>query len=103
MPWHCDTRVREFWKWIIVRGVRFQDQFEWDINCEDNSPEKFAQVTALDLGLSKEVEVSIAHAIREQIAQLRFTQHSPLPPVQNAFRIPSLRKEFTPNVTVLTD
>jgi len=79
------------------------DQFEWDINCQENSPERFARVTALDLGLSREVEVSIAHAIREQILQLRKNSQSQLPPVRDALRVPSLRKEFTPNVTVLTD
>jgi hypothetical protein len=30
------------------------DQFEWDINCTENSPEQFAEVLCSDLGLGGE-------------------------------------------------
>ncbi|KAI9029768.1 hypothetical protein CLU79DRAFT_674894, partial [Phycomyces nitens] len=52
---------------IIVGSVRLIDQFEWDIDCHDNSPEIFAEKLTAELGLGGEFRTAIAHAIREQI------------------------------------
>ena len=51
----------------ITIGVHtLVDQFEWDINNEQNDPEKFAEVMARELSLSGEFKTAIAHCIREQ-------------------------------------
>ncbi|KAJ5256988.1 hypothetical protein N7478_013092 [Penicillium angulare] len=42
------------------------DQFEWDINDPQNSPEEFALHMTNDLSLSGEFTTAIAHSIREQ-------------------------------------
>ncbi|KAJ5568128.1 hypothetical protein N7450_010614 [Penicillium hetheringtonii] len=42
------------------------DQFEWDINDPQNSPEEFAMRMTDDLSLSGEFTTAIAHSIREQ-------------------------------------
>jgi len=54
---------------ITVNGLSLRDQFQWDLNNPNNSPEIFARVLSADLALSREFQVSIAHSIREQIAQ----------------------------------
>lgn len=51
---------------ITVGQHNLVDQFEWDINCPDNSPEEFAEVLCRELNLSGEFVTAIAHAIREQ-------------------------------------
>lgn len=52
----------------IAFGVRrLEDQFEWDISDKRNSPEQFAEVYCVDLGLSGEFKTAIAHSIREQV------------------------------------
>ncbi|KAI0080412.1 SNF5-domain-containing protein [Panus rudis PR-1116 ss-1] len=52
---------------IIVGSVKLEDQFEWDLDNEDPSPERFAEVYAKDLGLGGEFKTAIAHSIREQV------------------------------------
>lgn len=52
---------------IIVGNVSLQDQFEWDIDNSPESPERFAEVYARDLGLVGEFKTAIAHSIREQV------------------------------------
>ncbi|KAJ3194170.1 SWI/SNF chromatin-remodeling complex subunit [Irineochytrium annulatum] len=52
---------------ITIDGVSLVDQFEWDINCDRNNPEVFADKMALELGLTTEFRVAIAHSIREQL------------------------------------
>ncbi|TDL14318.1 SNF5-domain-containing protein, partial [Rickenella mellea] len=47
--------------------MKLDDQFEWDIDNEDASPEQFAEVYGNDLGLTGEFKTAIAHAIREQV------------------------------------
>jgi SWI/SNF-related matrix-associated actin-dependent regulator of chromatin subfamily B protein 1 len=37
---------------IIIGNQALQDQFEWDLNCQKNSPERFAQILVQDLRLS---------------------------------------------------
>ncbi|CAN8096364.1 unnamed protein product [Discula destructiva] len=51
---------------IAIGPITLVDQFEWDINNPNNSPEEFAQSMAQDLSLSGEFTTAIAHCIREQ-------------------------------------
>jgi len=51
---------------ITVGHITIIDQFEWDINNPENSPENFAYQMAKDLSLSGEFTTAIAHSIREQ-------------------------------------
>lgn len=46
-----------------IGNVIINDQFEWDVNNPENSPEDFAQVIVADLGLSTEFLLPIAHQI----------------------------------------
>jgi len=69
---------------IIVGSVKLDDQFEWDLENLDASPEQFAEVYAKELGLGGEfkcvamffyllelaltvLRTAIAHCIREQV------------------------------------
>ncbi|KAF9516045.1 hypothetical protein BS47DRAFT_1341372 [Hydnum rufescens UP504] len=52
---------------ITVGSINLSDQFEWDVNDVDNSPETFAEVYACDLGLTGDFKTAIAHSIREQV------------------------------------
>lgn len=54
---------------ITVGRHSLKDQFEWDINSKDPTPEQFAAVTVSELGLPPEFGPIIAHAIREQSQQ----------------------------------
>jgi SWI/SNF-related matrix-associated actin-dependent regulator of chromatin subfamily B protein 1 len=51
---------------ITIGQHNLVDQFEWDMNCSQNSPEKFAEIMCNELSLSGEFVTAIAHAIREQ-------------------------------------
>jgi SWI/SNF-related matrix-associated actin-dependent regulator of chromatin subfamily B member 1 len=51
---------------ITIGQYTLVDQFEWEINNRDNSPEKFAMQMTCDLALSGEFTTAIAHSIREQ-------------------------------------
>jgi SWI/SNF-related matrix-associated actin-dependent regulator of chromatin subfamily B protein 1 len=98
------------------------DQFEWDINDAQNSPEVFARLLSEDLSLSGEFTTAIAHSIREQCAlftrSLYLTDHpwdgrpvehpdmrdaflpSPLP---SSFRSTQQVKEYGPYFFELND
>ncbi|KAF8241040.1 SNF5-domain-containing protein [Tricholoma matsutake] len=52
---------------IIVGSMKLDDQFEWDLDNEDASPESFAEVYTQELGLNGEFRTAIAHSIREQV------------------------------------
>ncbi|KAM5536841.1 hypothetical protein V8D89_009559 [Ganoderma adspersum] len=52
---------------IIVGSYKLEDQFEWDLENIDPTPEQFAEIYCTDLGLGGEFRTSIAHAIREQV------------------------------------
>ncbi|KAF8926329.1 SWI/SNF chromatin-remodeling complex subunit [Dissophora ornata] len=52
---------------ITVANTSLVDQFEWDISCPSNDPERFAEVLASELGLGGEFRTAIAHSIREQV------------------------------------
>lgn len=51
---------------ITIGQHTLVDQFEWEINNPNNSPEEFAANMACDLSLSGEFTTAIAHCIREQ-------------------------------------
>ncbi|KAH7882944.1 hypothetical protein F5I97DRAFT_1815281 [Phlebopus sp. FC_14] len=52
---------------IIVGSMKLDDQFEWDLENQDASPEHFAEVYTQELGLGGEFKTAIAHCIREQV------------------------------------
>lgn len=52
---------------LRIEDMVLNDQFEWDINNPDNSPEDFAQNLCADLGLGSDFILPIAHSIKEQI------------------------------------
>ncbi|KAJ5648099.1 hypothetical protein N7490_004471 [Penicillium lividum] len=98
------------------------DQFEWDINDPQNSPEQFAIRMTDDLSLSGEFTTAIAHSIREQsqmfTKSLYIVAHpfdgrpiedpdlnaSFLPtPVSSAFRPYQSAKEHTPYLYELNE
>ena len=54
---------------ITIGNYTLQDQFEWDVNNPQNSPEDFALLLTREMSLSGEFTTAIAHQIREQ-AQL---------------------------------
>jgi len=79
--------------------MHLQDQFEWDIQNDPNVyPDLFARVLAADLGLNRELQVAIAHSIRQQIAEYVTTPHLKLPVIEEAIRAPSVREDFTPHL-----
>ncbi|TPX31172.1 hypothetical protein SmJEL517_g05412 [Synchytrium microbalum] len=52
---------------ITIGNYCLMDQFEWDLNCKRNSPERFAELMVNELQLGPEFQTAIAHSIREQI------------------------------------
>ncbi|KAI0653711.1 hypothetical protein C8Q70DRAFT_937533 [Cubamyces menziesii] len=57
---------------IIVGSIKLEDQFEWDLENIDPTPEQFAEVYCKDLGLGGEFKLigrrtAITHSIREQV------------------------------------
>ncbi|KAH9474828.1 SWI/SNF chromatin-remodeling complex subunit SNF5 [Psilocybe cubensis] len=52
---------------IIVASIKLDDQFEWDLDNPNASPEEFAEVYTQELGLGGEFKTAIAHSIREQV------------------------------------
>lgn len=52
---------------VVVGSMKLDDQFEWDLDNSNASPEDFAEVYAQDLGLGGEFKTAIAHSIREQV------------------------------------
>lgn len=113
---HKDDEMRIQIKLNITIGrITLVDQFEWDINCPENSPEEFARQMAWENALSGEFTTAIAHTIREQsqlyTKSLYLTNHcfdgrpiedaelrdSFLPaPIHSAFRPPAAQKDYTP-------
>lgn len=69
LPYHAyrNDEMRILIKLNITIGQHtLVDQFEWDINDAQNSPEDFAMRMTDDLSLSGEFTTAIAHSIREQ-------------------------------------
>ncbi|KAJ6497699.1 SNF5-domain-containing protein [Mycena sanguinolenta] len=52
---------------IVVGSIKLDDQFEWDLDSDDASPEDFAENYARELGLGGEFKTAIIHSIREQV------------------------------------
>ncbi|TFY56219.1 hypothetical protein EVJ58_g7775 [Rhodofomes roseus] len=52
---------------VVVGSVKLEDQFEWNLENGDPTPEQFADIYCRDLGLGGEFKTAIAHAIREQV------------------------------------
>ncbi|KAJ5098069.1 hypothetical protein N7532_005070 [Penicillium argentinense] len=107
---------------ITIGQHTLTDQFEWDINDPQNSPEEFALRMTDDLSLSGEFTTAIAHSIREQsqlfTKSLYIVAHpfdgrpiedpdlstSFLPtPVTSAFRPFQAAKEHTPYLYELNE
>ncbi|KAF3933226.1 hypothetical protein ABW20_dc0109905 [Dactylellina cionopaga] len=51
---------------VTIGEHTLTDQFEWDVNCPENSPEEFAQCLTREMSLSGEFATAVAHQIREQ-------------------------------------
>ncbi|CAG8617646.1 1714_t:CDS:10 [Cetraspora pellucida] len=106
---------------VTVGNISLVDQFEWDINCQKNDPELFAEILTTELGLGGEFKTAIAHSIREQIQiyvkSLILVGHpfdgSPiqdddlrqnfLPPVTNIIRREDAVEQHTPLLVELTE
>ncbi|ORY99902.1 hypothetical protein BCR43DRAFT_126413 [Syncephalastrum racemosum] len=106
---------------ITVGNQALVDQFEWDINCRQNSPERFAHVLVTELGLGGEFKSAIAHSIREQVhthtKSLLITGHEFdgdtvtdvelrkcfRPSLQSIVREADMADKFTPAVMEYTD
>eukprot|EP01126_Amoeba_proteus_P032257 TRINITY_DN31498_c0_g1_i2.p1 TRINITY_DN31498_c0_g1~~TRINITY_DN31498_c0_g1_i2.p1 ORF type:complete len:210 (-),score=28.85 TRINITY_DN31498_c0_g1_i2:262-891(-) len=80
---------------------RLYDQFEWDVSNPENSPETFARILANDLGLSRDLEVAVAHSIRTQLLSFSTKPELKLPTVTDPFRAPNLRDDFTPKLVTI--
>jgi SWI/SNF-related matrix-associated actin-dependent regulator of chromatin subfamily B protein 1 len=59
-----------------VGRVVYRDQFEWDINNSNNSPEQFAECLCADMGLGPEFQLPIVLQIREKILDLQKQAYS---------------------------
>lgn len=69
LPYHAykNDEMRILIKLNITIGQQtLVDQFEWDMNNPNNSPEEFALCMSRELALSGEFTTAIAHCIREQ-------------------------------------
>ncbi|KAG8746893.1 SWI/SNF chromatin-remodeling complex subunit [Ceratobasidium sp. 423] len=107
---------------VLVGTINLTDQFEWDINDPNNSPEEFAETYCRELGLGGEFKTAVAHAIREQVSvyqkSLFLVGHpfdgtpiaddelrtAMLPPIDHSFRFDrTLLEQFTPQLNVLQE
>lgn len=107
---------------ITIGPHTLVDQFEWEINNPQNSPEEFAKQMTKDLSLSGEFTTAIAHQIREQsqmfTKSLYITGHpwdgrpiqdsdlldSFLPsPIFSVFRPAQSAKDYTPYLYELSE
>ncbi len=62
--------VQEIVLEVDLNGFVLRDRFHWDINDLRSSPELFVEVLANDLGLKREHEVLISHALRVRLFEL---------------------------------
>ncbi|ETV74791.1 hypothetical protein, variant [Aphanomyces astaci] len=65
--YQCEDRLHPICIHIQIDGLLVQDQFEWNINDDSNSPEHFALVMCRDLQLPAAFHAAIALSIREQV------------------------------------
>lgn len=61
---------------VRVGRIVYRDQFEWDINNSENSPESFAECLCADMGLGPEFLLPITFQIREKILELQKIAYS---------------------------
>jgi SWI/SNF-related matrix-associated actin-dependent regulator of chromatin subfamily B protein 1 len=91
---------------IHVGNQSLVDQFEWDVNEENNSPEEFAAKLCAELGLGGEFVSAAAYSIRGQLSWNQRTyaySESPLPTVDNPFRSVTDAELWGPFLETLTD
>ncbi|KAJ7072654.1 SNF5-domain-containing protein [Mycena amicta] len=99
---------------ITVGSIKLDDQFEWDLDNEDASPEAFAEVHAQELGLGGEFKTAIAHSIREQLHAYQKSiflvgphdedlRNSFLPTLSTGARAIDQVQAFTPLLNYLSD
>ncbi|KAJ6495780.1 hypothetical protein C8R47DRAFT_974018 [Mycena vitilis] len=99
---------------IIVGSMKLDDQFEWDLDNEQASPEEFAEVYAQELGLGGEFKTAIVHSIREQVHayqkclylvghQDEDLRNSFLPSLASGARTMDQVQAFTPLLNYLSD
>ncbi|KAH8112333.1 hypothetical protein DFH11DRAFT_484764 [Phellopilus nigrolimitatus] len=84
---------------ITAGEMKLDDQFEWDIENAEPTPEQFAEIYSSDLGLAGEFKTAIAHSIREQVStyqkSLFLVGH---PSDGSAVQDDDLRMSFLPSV-----
>ncbi|KAF7362225.1 hypothetical protein MVEN_00568700 [Mycena venus] len=85
---------------IIAGSIKLDDQFEWDLDNEDASPEEFAEIYAQELGLGGEFRTAIVHSIRGADDDVR---NSFLPSLSSATRAMDQVQSFTPLLNYLSD
>jgi SWI/SNF-related matrix-associated actin-dependent regulator of chromatin subfamily B protein 1 len=49
---------------LRIDNIQIKDQFEWDMNEPQNSPEEFADTLVTDLGLPEHFKPKISHHLR---------------------------------------
>ena len=67
---------------MVVGNILLEDQIEWDMSEQENTPERFAQSYCKELGLGGEFVPTIAYAVRGQLAWHQTTasfSENPLP------------------------
>lgn len=67
---------------LVVGNILLEDQIEWDMSEQENTPERFAQSYCKELGLGGEFVPTIAYAVRGQLAWHQTTasfSENPLP------------------------
>ncbi|KAK9470140.1 uncharacterized protein V1510DRAFT_370882 [Dipodascopsis tothii] len=119
---HKDDDLRVVIKLDITVGQHnLVDQFEWDLNAPDNSPEQFAERLCAELALPSEFVTAVAHSIREQAQHFtkslllvghtfdgRMVEDEDIrkelcPSVTESFRPKHLLSDFTPALYELSD
>lgn len=55
---------------VRIGRVVLRDQFEWDLSESSNNPDAFAERLCADVGLRSDHVPAVAHALREQLAEL---------------------------------
>ncbi|XP_055328583.1 SWI/SNF-related matrix-associated actin-dependent regulator of chromatin subfamily B member 1-like [Paramacrobiotus metropolitanus] len=88
---------------IHVGNISLNDQFEWDMAEQQNSPEQFAARLCADLGLGGEFETAIAYSIRAQLTWHQSVySDATLPPIDCPFRNHDC-DSWSPSIEVLSD
>ncbi|CAG8686047.1 519_t:CDS:2, partial [Scutellospora calospora] len=78
---------------VTVGNISLVDQFEWDINCQKNDPELFAEILTTELG----------HPFDGSPIQDDDLRQNFLPPVTNIIRREDAVEQHTPLLVELTE